>query len=149
LQVCPPSVERLVNTGVPGQVTPSEEISQTWWRRSKATAASLSCPHGPPEFPVVAGRNPWVQVRPPLFEVAKPMFEAPPPNTRPTWKAETIVLPKAKVSGSTSVRCWAWASVNGSALIGVSGTFAAADPAPRNSPATTTGGSRAAVRNLG
>ena len=39
------------------------------------------------------------------------MLEAPPPETRPTWNAETIVDPKAKVSGSTSVLCWAWESV--------------------------------------
>jgi hypothetical protein len=41
-----------------------------------------------------------------LVEVAKPMAEPPPSKNRPTWKALTIVEPKAKVSGSTSVRCW-------------------------------------------
>jgi hypothetical protein len=51
------------------------------------------------------GRNPRVQLAPPLVEVAKPMAEAPPSKKRPTWKALTRVLPKAKVSGSTSVRC--------------------------------------------
>ena len=39
------------------------------------------------------------------------MLEAPPPKTRPTWKAETMVEPNANTSGSTSVRCWAWVSV--------------------------------------
>jgi hypothetical protein len=39
------------------------------------------------------------------------MLEAPPPDTRPTWKAETIVEPNANVSGSTSVRCCACVSV--------------------------------------
>jgi len=34
------------------------------------------------------------------------MLADPPPKTRPTWKAEMIVEPELKVSGSTSVRCW-------------------------------------------
>jgi hypothetical protein len=55
-------------------------------------------------------------VAPPSFDVEKPMSEDPPPETRPVWNAVTMVLPKVKVSGSTSVRCWAWASVNGSEL---------------------------------
>ena len=70
-----------------------------------ATAASLICPHGPPEFPVVAGRNPFVHVAPPSIEVAHPMFDDPPSWNRPVWNAETIVFPAANVSGST---CVAW-----------------------------------------
>src|SRR5215470_11259199 len=65
---------------------------------------------------VVPGRKPLVKLLPPLVEVAKPMSEAPPLKKRPTWKAETKVLPKAKVSGSTSVRCWLVLLVNGSLL---------------------------------
>src|SRR5438874_10708689 len=52
------------------------------------------------------GRNPLVHVAPPLIEVAKPMSAPPPLKIRPTWNALTIVEPKAKVSGSTSVACW-------------------------------------------
>jgi hypothetical protein len=40
------------------------------------------------------------------WETAKPVLVAPPLKKRPTWKAETIVWPKANVSGSTSV-LWA------------------------------------------
>src|SRR5260370_41879862 len=65
---------------------------------------------------VVPGRKPLVKLLPPLVEVAKPMSEAPPLKKRPTWKAETIVEPKAKVSGSTSVRCWLVLLVNRSLL---------------------------------
>ena len=36
------------------------------------------------------------------------MLDEPPPETRPTWKADTIVVPNWNVSGSTSVWCWAW-----------------------------------------
>ena len=57
-------------------------------------------------MPVMPGRNPLVQVAPPLVEVAQPMLADPPPKTRPTWKAETMMDPKLKVSGSTSVWCW-------------------------------------------
>src|SRR5215468_5215224 len=70
------------------------------------------------------GKKPLVQVAPPLVEVAQPMFDEPPPNTRPTWNVDTIVLPNWKVSGSTSVGCWACASVYGSVLTTVTGTFA-------------------------
>src|SRR6266852_8736232 len=66
---------------------------------------------------VLDGMKPWVQVSPPLVEVAKPMLEAPPLKKRPTWKAETIILPEAKVSGSTSVLCWLVLLVYGSLLI--------------------------------
>src|SRR6266852_4232297 len=65
---------------------------------------------------VVPGRKPLVKLLPPLVEVAKPMSEAPPLKKRPTWKAETKVLSKAKVSGSTSVWCWLVLLVNGSLL---------------------------------
>src|SRR5438105_3151289 len=54
------------------------------------------------------------------------MSEEPPPDTRPTWNAETIVEPDANVSGSTSVLCWAWASVKMSWLTWVTVTFARA-----------------------
>src|SRR5216684_583309 len=65
---------------------------------------------------VVPGRKPLVKLLPSLVDVAKPMSEAPPLKKRPTWKVETIVEPKAKVSGSTSVRCWLVLLVNGSLL---------------------------------
>src|SRR2546422_8043921 len=65
---------------------------------------------------VLAGRKPDVHFLPPLVEVAKPMFEAPPLKNRPTWNAETIVDPEAKVSGSTSVLCWLVAFEYGSVL---------------------------------
>src|SRR5712691_10303744 len=65
---------------------------------------------------VLDGRKPEVHFFPPLVEVAKPMLEAPPLKKRPTWKAETMVEPKAKVSGSTSVACWLVVLVYGSLL---------------------------------
>src|SRR5436305_12002751 len=65
---------------------------------------------------VVAGKKPAVQLLPPLVEVANPILEAPPLKKRPTWKAETMVEPKAKVSGSTSVLCWLSVLVYGSLL---------------------------------
>src|SRR6266702_3305214 len=65
---------------------------------------------------VVSGRKPEVQSFPPLVEVAKPMLEAPPLKKRPTWKAETMVEPETKVSGSTSVACWLVLLVYGSLL---------------------------------
>ena len=52
---------------------------------------------------VVEGKKPWIKVSPPFVEVAKPILEAPPLKKRPDWKVDTIVLPKAKVSGSTCV----------------------------------------------
>ena len=69
-------------------------------------------------------RKPKLQVAPESFEVAKPMSEEPPLATRPTWKVETIVEPCTKVSGSTSVRCWAFVLVNGSELTCVIATLA-------------------------
>src|SRR6266545_4830008 len=65
---------------------------------------------------VVAGRKPCRQVLPPLREVAQPMLAAAPMNTRPTWKADTMVDPAAKESGSTSVWCAEKVLVYGSAL---------------------------------
>ena len=55
---------------------------------------------------VIHVRNALLNVLPPSVEVAKPISEEPPLKKRPTWKADTIVEPNAKVSGSTSVRCW-------------------------------------------
>src|SRR6266545_2531311 len=49
------------------------------------------------------GRKPCLQCLPASVEAAKPMLVAPPLKKRPTWKVETIVLPKANVSGSISV----------------------------------------------
>src|SRR2546425_71847 len=48
------------------------------------------------------------------------MLEAPPFQKRPTWKAETIVWPQPKLSGSSSVRCWLVLLWYGSLLIWVS-----------------------------
>src|SRR5207302_224917 len=67
------------------------------------------------------GRNPLVHVAPPLIEVAKPMSAPPPLKIRPTWNALTMVEPKAKVSGSTSVACWLVLLVKVSVLNLVSG----------------------------
>src|SRR5712692_1773690 len=74
------------------------------------------------------GRKPWVQVAPLLVDVAHPIFELPPCESgkRPTWKAETMVEPKEKVSGSTSVWCWLVLLVYGSLLIWTVGTLAKA-----------------------
>src|SRR5436309_15821829 len=93
-------------------------MSQTLCLASKATEASLARRYGPGgvELTVVPGRKPAVQLFPPLVEVANPMLEAPPLKKRPTWKAETMVEPKAKVSGSTSVLCWLSELVYGSLL---------------------------------
>src|SRR5260370_16492945 len=65
---------------------------------------------------VVPGRKPLVKLWLPLVEVANPISEAPPLKKRPTWMVETRVEPKAKVSGSTSVRCWLVLLVNGALL---------------------------------
>src|SRR5260370_38586624 len=80
---------------------------QTLCLASKGTEASLARRYGPggDELTVVPGKKPFLKLFPPLLEVAKPMAEAPPLKKRPTWKADTMVLPKAKVSGSTSVAC--------------------------------------------
>jgi hypothetical protein len=101
-------VDRLVTTPPvePEALIGSEEISQTLCRASYATDGSLTAAKLPPATVVMPGRKPDVQVAPELVEVAKPMFAAPPPKIRPTWNAETIVVPKVNVSGSTSVRCW-------------------------------------------
>src|SRR6185437_6308165 len=54
------------------------------------------------------------------------MSEPPPSVKRPTWDATTMVLPKAKVSGSTAVLCWLVVLLNESVMILVSGTAARA-----------------------
>src|SRR4029453_13339640 len=104
-QMRPPLGEGLVSTSPSFPLRPRVEMSQTLCRASKATDGSLACWYGPPATVVMRGRNPLVQVEPPLGEGAHPMVDDPPPDTRPTWKADTIVLPKLNVSGSTSVRC--------------------------------------------
>src|SRR3989442_15654856 len=75
---------------------------------------------------VLDGRKPLVNFLPPLVEVAKPMSEAPPLKKRPTWKAETMVEPEDRVSGSTSVLCWLVLLINGSVLSRVRATLAKA-----------------------
>src|SRR6185369_6500804 len=115
-QVRPPSSERLVRTSTADPLIPRLEISHTLCRASKATEASLTWPYGPPALVVMPGRKPLVQVAPPSPERVQPMLEAPPPKTRPTWNAATIVEPDANVSGSTSLWCCACASVYGSML---------------------------------
>src|SRR5258708_17818520 len=62
------------------------------------------------------GRKPCCQVVPPSVEVFQPMSELPPSLNRPTWEEVTMVLPYAKVSGSTSVACWLVELVYGSVL---------------------------------
>ena len=123
-QVVPPLVERLVTTSTAPPRMPSDEISQTLCLASKATEASLAALYLPPVFVVSPGSEPRVHVAPPLVEVAKPVSEDPPPDIRPIWNAATIVLPLTNVSGSTSVRCWAFVSVNGSVLTRVTATLA-------------------------
>src|SRR6266700_1340282 len=52
-------------------------------------------------------RKPLFQVVPLSVEVAQPILSLPPRFAkRLAWKAATIVEPKEKVSGSTSVLCW-------------------------------------------
>src|ERR1700712_4686777 len=72
------------------------------------------------------GRVPWVQVAPlsPLLE--KPTPVPPPSKNRPSWAAATMVLPKAKVSGSTVALCWLVLLGNGSWIIFSNGTPACA-----------------------
>src|SRR4051794_21073064 len=65
------------------------------------------------------------------------MSLAPPSKKRPTWKAPTTVLPKAKVSGSSSVACWLVVLVNGSELTLVNATFPGALAAGNSTPAAT------------
>ena len=77
---------------------------------------------------MVPGRKPLVKLVPPSMEVANPMSDAPPPKKRPTWKADTRVLPEANVSGSTSVLCWLVALLNGSLLSCKSLVLASAVP---------------------
>ena len=63
LQVCPPSVDRLVRTAddPPGPPIASDEMSQTLCRASKATAGSLAAVKAPPPWlTVMPGRNPLV-----------------------------------------------------------------------------------------
>src|SRR4051812_49778431 len=123
---------------------PRLEMSQTLCLASKATAASLACPKLPPPLVVMPGRKPLVQVAPRSPERAQPMFEEPPPETRPTWKAETMVLPNAYVSGSTSLWCCACASVYGSVLTVVSATLATAGVVVNSRTAATAGMATAA-----
>src|SRR5437773_1991368 len=74
------------------------------------------------------------------------MSDPPPSKTRPTWDAATIVLPAAKVSGSTAVACWPAglvALVKVSTMTRVVGTAAHAGaararaPPPASTPART------------
>src|SRR5437763_6925219 len=53
------------------------------------------------------GRTPLVHDMPLFVEVAKPLSQAPPSVKRPVWATATIVEPAEKVSGSTTVLCWA------------------------------------------
>jgi len=93
---------------------------------------------GCPEVAVSPGRKYGVaHVAPPSVERVTPMSVAPPSKKRPTWKAETIVAPLEKVSGSTSVACWLVALVNGSLLIRVSDTLASAGAADTRAPAAS------------
>ncbi len=81
------------------------------------------------------GSSPLVQLAPESVLVAQPMSEAPPSVNRPVCWASTMVEPKEKVSGSTSVACWLEELVNGSVLSSVSVTFACAVVVPiRSAP---------------
>src|SRR2546430_14237744 len=139
----------LVRTSTEPDLMPSVEISQPPCLASNVTDASLACPYVPPPFVVMPGRKPLVHVAPPLVDVAKPMFDEPPPNTRPTWKVETIVEPKLYVSGSTSVLCCACASVYGSALTRVVATLAADAELAVNSRTAPTAATTSAGRWMG
>jgi hypothetical protein len=147
-QVAPPSVDlltKIVGTLVVVNSSGIDDTSQVLCRASKATLASLTrsyrAPVAPPmpDVAVMPGRNVGVpQVLPPSVDLETPMSVPPPSKKRPTWKAETIVEPLAKVSGSTSVACWLVVFVNGSWLIALSGTFADAIPGnARKTPATS------------
>src|SRR3954469_8760851 len=105
-----------------------------------------------PDGAVRPGRKVELQVAPPSLERETPMSVAPPLKKRPTWKADTIVLPFENVSGSTSVACWlvgfwygsalillAGPFWNGSALIFVRGTFALAAAGSASSSAAIIG----------
>src|SRR5260370_26259910 len=93
-------------------------MSQTQCVASKAREGSLTAEQMPGGVAAVGvpGRKPGVNLLPPLLEVANPISVAPPPKMRPTWKAETSVLPAERVSCSTSVACWPGPTVNGSLL---------------------------------
>jgi hypothetical protein len=118
VQVVPPFVDRLATTAapVPAPGSGSDTISHVLWAASKATLGSLTRANVPPAKVVIPGRNPLFQELPPSPERAQPMFDAPPSKNRPTWNADTIVDPDAKVSGSTSVACWLVLLVYGSLL---------------------------------
>src|SRR3954463_2678961 len=92
-----------------------------------------------PDGAVRPGRKVELQVAPPSLERETPMSVAPPLKKRPTWKADTIVLPFENVSGSTSVACWLVVFWNGSALIFVTGTFALAAAGRASSSAAIIG----------
>src|SRR5438132_14321075 len=112
---------------------PRYDVTQFPCFGSNATDGALARPQSPggAAKTVVPGRKPLVQVAPPSCEVANPMFDAPPLKTPPTWKTDTIVEPKANVSGSTSVRCWLVLLVYGSVLSWM--RVAAEAPAPDES----------------
>src|SRR6266702_3957905 len=138
LQVSP-SVDRLAITSTmppPDWWPPSQEVSHTPWRASKAIDGSLTEKNGPVgvDAVVVAGRKPCVHEPPPSRLVAQPMSLEPPLNTRPVWNTATTVDPNTKVSGSTSVACAAvgrLSGANGSELICV--ILVCACSAPRHS----------------
>src|SRR5262245_5347113 len=136
----------------PDACRPSQEISQTPSRASKATDGSLTAKKGPAGIDalVVAGRKPWVQETPPLVLVAQPMSLAPPLKTRPVWNVATTVDPHANVSGSTSVACAATGALegaNGSELTSVTPVCAACAGAAAENTTINAAASGAALRH--
>src|SRR2546426_742414 len=81
------------------------QVIQTSCSGSYPTDGSLIRAHGPGgvEYTVVLGRNPCVHVTPLSVVVSHPMLSDPPSVNRPVWWTATVVEPKEKVSGSSSV----------------------------------------------
>ena len=84
-------------------------MSHVAWAASYATTGSLARAFAPGGrlATVRPGRSPLRHVAPSFVVTAKPTFVAAPSKRRPTWNVATVVRPKVKLSGSTSVSCCA------------------------------------------
>src|SRR6266702_1009084 len=143
LQVSP-SVDRLAITSTmppPDWWPPSQEVSHTPWRASKAIDGSLTEKNGPVgvDAVVVAGRKPCVHEPPPSRLVAQPMSLEPPLNTRPVWNTATSVACAAvgRLSGA-----------NGSELICVILVCACAGAATANAAVTAAASSAIRIEDM-
>ena len=112
---------------------PSAVASHTPCAASKPTVGSLARGSAPGcgESEVMPGRSPDRQWLPASADVATPIAVAPPFSIRPTWNTATIVFPKAKLSGSTSVACCPPPPVSVSVEIS---RLVTSQPAPNESP---------------